>query len=44
MPKLRNVFPDYANDERFWCHPIRQVKAGDLPSEKKALEIVGAAR
>jgi hippurate hydrolase len=31
MPKLRNVFPEYADDERFWCHPIKQVKPGSLP-------------
>ena len=24
MPKLRNVFPEYASDDRFWCHPISQ--------------------
>jgi hypothetical protein len=44
MPKLRNVFPEYADDDRFWCHPISQVKAGNLPTEKKAMEMVGAAR
>ena len=44
MPKLRNVFPEYENDDRFWCHPIKQVKAGNLPTESKAMEIVGAAR
>jgi alkanesulfonate monooxygenase SsuD/methylene tetrahydromethanopterin reductase-like flavin-dependent oxidoreductase (luciferase family) len=22
MPKLRNMFPDYANDDRFWCKPM----------------------
>lgn len=22
MPKLRNVWPDYADDNRFWCKPI----------------------
>ncbi len=22
MPKLRNVFPDYADDNRFWCKPL----------------------
>ena len=24
MPKLRNVFPEYASDDRFWTHPISQ--------------------
>ncbi|MBV9418794.1 MAG: LLM class flavin-dependent oxidoreductase, partial [Alphaproteobacteria bacterium] len=44
MPKLRNLFPEYESDERFWCHPIKQVTPGSLPTEKKALEVVGAAR
>jgi len=22
MPKLRNMWPDYADDDRFWCHPL----------------------
>jgi len=44
MPKLRNVFPEYENDDRFWCHPIKQVKAGNLPTEARAMEVVGAAR
>ncbi len=34
MPKLRNVFPDYADDDRFWCKPLaKRVKAGSLPAE-----------
>jgi hypothetical protein len=33
MPKLRNVFPDYADEDRFWCKPIaKRVKAGSLPA------------
>ena len=24
MPHLRNIWPDYAQDERFWCHPLAQ--------------------
>ncbi len=23
MPKLRNMFPEYINDDRFWCHPLK---------------------
>jgi hypothetical protein len=42
MPKMRNMFPDYANDDRFWCHPIKQVKPGSLPTESKAMETIGA--
>jgi alkanesulfonate monooxygenase SsuD/methylene tetrahydromethanopterin reductase-like flavin-dependent oxidoreductase (luciferase family) len=33
MPKLRNMFPEWAEDSRFWCHPIeKRVKAGSLPA------------
>jgi hypothetical protein len=33
LPKLRNVFPDYADDTRFWCHPIEsRVTPGSLPA------------
>jgi alkanesulfonate monooxygenase SsuD/methylene tetrahydromethanopterin reductase-like flavin-dependent oxidoreductase (luciferase family) len=33
MPKLRNMFPDYADDTRFWCHPMdKRVSAGRLPA------------
>ncbi len=21
MPKLRSLFPEYADDDRFWCQP-----------------------
>jgi hypothetical protein len=35
MPKLRNVFPEYASDDRFWCKPIaKQAKPGSLPAER----------
>jgi len=35
MPKLRNVFPDYADDDRFWCKPIaKQVTPGNLPATR----------
>jgi alkanesulfonate monooxygenase SsuD/methylene tetrahydromethanopterin reductase-like flavin-dependent oxidoreductase (luciferase family) len=33
MPKLRNVFPEFASDDRFWCKPIaNRVTAGSLPA------------
>jgi hypothetical protein len=33
MPKLRNVFPEWADDSRFWCHPLeKRVTAGSLPA------------
>jgi hypothetical protein len=32
MPKLRGLFPEWADDDRFWCHPIEhRVTAGSLP-------------
>ena len=41
LPKLRNMFPDYADDNRFWCKPIaKQVSAGRLPSDREAAEAV----
>jgi alkanesulfonate monooxygenase SsuD/methylene tetrahydromethanopterin reductase-like flavin-dependent oxidoreductase (luciferase family) len=41
LPKLRNMFPDYADDNRFWCKPIaKQVSAGHLPSDREAAEAV----
>ena len=37
MPKLRNVFPEYANDSRFWCHPLaKRVTPAALPVEALA--------
>ncbi len=30
MPKLRGLFPEYADDGRFWCHPIKQVTPGSF--------------
>ena len=41
LPKLRNMFPEFADDNRFWCKPIaKQVSAGRLPSERDAAEAV----
>jgi hypothetical protein len=41
LPKLRNMFPDYADDNRFWCKPIaKQVSAGRLPSDRDAAAAV----
>ena len=34
MPKLRNMFPDFADDNRFWTAPLDQrVTPGSLPRE-----------
>jgi alkanesulfonate monooxygenase SsuD/methylene tetrahydromethanopterin reductase-like flavin-dependent oxidoreductase (luciferase family) len=44
LPHLRNIFPDYADDDRFWCKPMnKRVTAGSLPSEREAADaVVGA--
>lgn len=32
MPKLRDLFPEFADDNRFWCKPLaRQAKVGTCP-------------
>jgi hypothetical protein len=34
IPKLRNVFPEYADDGRFWCKPLpKRVKPAPIASE-----------
>jgi alkanesulfonate monooxygenase SsuD/methylene tetrahydromethanopterin reductase-like flavin-dependent oxidoreductase (luciferase family) len=38
MPKLRGLYPEWKDDGRFWCHPIRQVTPGSLPREAVAAE------
>jgi alkanesulfonate monooxygenase SsuD/methylene tetrahydromethanopterin reductase-like flavin-dependent oxidoreductase (luciferase family) len=44
MPHLRNMFPEYADDTRFWCKPLSKLaKAGSLPSERDAAEAVAGA-
>lgn len=41
LPKLRNMFPDFADDNRFWCKPMKQrVAAGRLPSDRDAADAV----
>lgn len=41
LPKLRDMFPDYADDNRFWCKPLaQQVSAGRLPSDRDAAAAV----
>jgi alkanesulfonate monooxygenase SsuD/methylene tetrahydromethanopterin reductase-like flavin-dependent oxidoreductase (luciferase family) len=33
MPKLRNIFPEHAADNRFWCQPMaNRVSPGALPT------------
>jgi alkanesulfonate monooxygenase SsuD/methylene tetrahydromethanopterin reductase-like flavin-dependent oxidoreductase (luciferase family) len=44
MPGLRGLFPEHAEDGRFWCKPLaRQVPAGRLPSEAGLAERLGVA-
>ena len=41
LPKLRNMFPEFASDDRFWCKPMnKRVAAGRLPSERDAADAV----
>jgi hypothetical protein len=43
MPKLRGMFPEYASDERFWCHPIaKRVTAGSLPPPPTAAPVAAS--
>jgi alkanesulfonate monooxygenase SsuD/methylene tetrahydromethanopterin reductase-like flavin-dependent oxidoreductase (luciferase family) len=43
MPKLRNLFPEYATDDRFWCKPLaRRVSPGALPTELDLRALVAA--
>jgi alkanesulfonate monooxygenase SsuD/methylene tetrahydromethanopterin reductase-like flavin-dependent oxidoreductase (luciferase family) len=42
MPHLRDMFPDYKDDNRFWCKPLaKRVKPGSLPAEKEVAAMVG---
>ena len=44
MPHLRDIFPDYADDGRFWCKPLdKRVKPNSLPSEQEARRSVMGA-
>jgi alkanesulfonate monooxygenase SsuD/methylene tetrahydromethanopterin reductase-like flavin-dependent oxidoreductase (luciferase family) len=43
MPKLRNIFPEFADDGRFWCKPMKaQVKPGSLPRAEDAARLARA--
>ena len=34
MPKLRNMFPDWDDDNRFWTQPLKnRVTSGSLPKQ-----------
>lgn len=32
MPRLRNVWPEHTNDDRFWIHPIDQAPRAAIPT------------
>ncbi|HKV05357.1 MAG TPA: LLM class flavin-dependent oxidoreductase [Candidatus Acidoferrales bacterium] len=43
MPKLRNIFPEYADDNRFWCKPLaKRATPGNLPADSQLSSAVGA--
>jgi alkanesulfonate monooxygenase SsuD/methylene tetrahydromethanopterin reductase-like flavin-dependent oxidoreductase (luciferase family) len=45
MPKLRNLFPEFQDDGRFWCKPLaKRAKPGALPVEAELGSPVGAER
>ena len=38
MPKLRHLWPDYADDGRFWCRPLaRRAAPAPLGAEPRAV-------
>jgi hypothetical protein len=42
MPKLRGLFPEYDNDQRFWCRPLpKRATPGDLPAESQVEALAG---
>ena len=42
MPKLRNMFPEYDNDQRFWCKPLtKRASPGSLPAESDVESLAG---
>jgi alkanesulfonate monooxygenase SsuD/methylene tetrahydromethanopterin reductase-like flavin-dependent oxidoreductase (luciferase family) len=44
MPKLRNMFPEYADDSRFWCKPLeKRLPPGSLPPTPTRASLVPAA-
>ncbi len=43
MPKLRNMWPEYADDNRFWCKPLAaQALPGALPTSAQVAASIGA--
>jgi hypothetical protein len=45
MPKLRHLFPEYADDGRFWCKPLaNRAVPGAMPLESELDSPVGAER
>ena len=44
MPKLRNQWPEYDNDQRFWCKPLDQRAVPGPVSGRNFSESTGGAR
>jgi len=45
MPRLRHLFPEYADDQRFWCKPLnKRAVPGALPQEWNQESPVGVER
>lgn len=43
MPRLRNMFPEHAHDDRFWCKPLATRETpGSLPTPEEATAMVKA--
>jgi alkanesulfonate monooxygenase SsuD/methylene tetrahydromethanopterin reductase-like flavin-dependent oxidoreductase (luciferase family) len=42
MPRLRHIFPEHADDNRFWCKPLPQrARPGNLPTTLEFGELTG---
>ncbi|MBZ5610170.1 MAG: LLM class flavin-dependent oxidoreductase [Acidobacteriia bacterium] len=42
MPKLRGIFSEYADDNRFWCKPLaKRARPGSLPAQLEIRELAG---
>ena len=43
MPKLRNIFPEWADDGRFWCNPMAKRVAPGCPPRRARSRRTGCA-
>lgn len=45
IPQLRHLYPEYAEDQRFWCQPLAQrAKPASWPGEHKSMELAGTEK